>query len=67
MSSKAIPILKSYSSVNLYLDNNSAGEKATQLIKSDVIQSQDRRIEFKGFNDLNDYLCRKHKSNVQPP
>jgi DNA primase (bacterial type) len=67
MSSKAIPILKSYSSVDLYLDNNSAGEKATQLIKSNVIQSQDRRFEFKGFSDLNDYLCHKHKSNVQPP
>ncbi|WP_333624297.1 toprim domain-containing protein [Sphingobacterium siyangense] len=67
MSSKAIPILKSYSSVDLYLDNNSAGEKATQLIKSDVIQSQDRRFEFKGFSDLNNYLCHKHKSNVQPP
>ena len=58
---KAIPILKDYTVINCYLDNDNAGETAlaelTAIYGSTVIY---RSTLYSGFNDLNEYL--KHQS-----
>ena len=54
---KAIPVLKDYTAINCYLDNDNAGTMAlaelTAVYGSTVI---DRSTLYSGFNDLNEYL-----------
>ena len=54
---KAIPVLRDYTAINCYLDNDSAGKTAlaelTAIYGSTVI---DRSTLYSGFNDLNEYL-----------
>ena len=54
---KAVPYLKGYTSINCYLDNDTAGRTAltelTAIYGSFVI---DRSILYSEFNDLNEYL-----------
>jgi len=46
-----------YPGVHLYLDNNSPGDRDTQLIKSQLKQAEDKRSLYKNHEDLNLYLC----------
>ncbi|MNZ84583.1 toprim domain-containing protein [Sphingobacterium multivorum] len=57
MVAHAIPILHSYNFVDLYLDNDPAGDRATCLIKLELPKVKDNRIRFAGYSDLNEYLC----------
>ena len=54
---KAVPYLKGYTSINCYLDNDTAGQTAltelTAIYGSTVI---DRSILYSEFNDLNEFL-----------
>ena len=54
---KAVPYLKGYTTINCYLDNDTAGRTAltelTAIYGSAVI---DRSILYSEFNDLNEYL-----------
>ena len=54
---KAVPYLKGYTTINYYLDNDTAGRTAltelTAIYGSAVI---DRSILYSEFNDLNEYL-----------
>ena len=54
---KAVPYLKDYTTINCYLDNDSAGQTAltelTAIHGSTVI---DRSTLYSEFNDLNEYL-----------
>ena len=54
---KAIPVLKDYTAINCYLDNDRAGKTAlaelTAIYGSAVI---DRSTLYSGFTDLNEYL-----------
>ncbi len=54
---KAIPVIKDYTVINCYLDNDNAGETAvaelTAIYGSTVI---DRSTLYSEFNDLNEYL-----------
>ena len=54
---KTIPVLKDYTAINCYLDNDNAGKTAlaelTAIYGSTVI---DRSTLYSGFNDLNEYL-----------
>jgi len=54
--SKSIDFLKNYNRVYLFLDNDSAGEKATQFYIKNLRDVRDYRIKYKNYNDLNDYL-----------
>jgi len=56
---KAIDFLKSHKEIYTYLDNDEAGRKATELIKSNCVSVNDRSERYTGFKDLNDYLCQK--------
>ncbi len=48
--------LKTYKMANLYLDNDLAGERAKDLIKSTGIQVVDRSKYYEGYKDFNDYI-----------
>lgn len=67
MVNHAVPILQPYPKVYLHLDNNSAGNNATQFIQSEVLQAEDMRTEFKGYVDLNEFLCMSEIPDIKPP
>jgi DNA primase len=56
---KAMDFLKSHKEIYTYLDNDDAGRKATELIKSNCVSANSRSERYAGFKDLNDFLCRK--------
>ena len=54
---KAIPVLKDYTPINCYLDNDNAGTTAlAELTAKYGATVIDRSTLYSGFNDLNDYL-----------
>ncbi|NJB82807.1 toprim domain-containing protein [Wenyingzhuangia aestuarii] len=58
---KAINLLNDYTEIRLFLDNDKAGNEATDfLIKNVNGKIIDNRIHYKNFNDLNDYLMNKN-------
>ena len=56
---KAMSFLKSHKDVYTYLDNDEAGQKATEYIKSNCVSVNNRSERYAGFKDLNDYLRQK--------
>jgi 5S rRNA maturation endonuclease (ribonuclease M5) len=52
---RGIELLKGYVEINLFLDNDEAGNKATQMIIDAFPFSQDKREIYKNFKDLNAY------------
>ncbi|KVV13407.1 toprim domain-containing protein [Flavobacterium sp. TAB 87] len=52
---KNISILSNYTAIELYLDNDEAGDKYTSLILNQFPTAQDCRTMYKGFKDLNEY------------
>jgi DNA primase len=61
---KAMDFLKSHREIYTYLDNDYAGRKANELIKSANSTVYNRSTKYEGYKDLNDYLCQK--SMVKP-
>jgi hypothetical protein len=61
---KAMGFLKSYREIYTYLDNDEAGRKATELIKSNCVSVNNRSERYARFKDLNDYL--RQKPMVKP-
>ena len=47
---------QSYECVELYLDNDPAGDRATQLILQACGQVSDNRFWYRGYKDLNEFL-----------
>jgi len=62
---KAMSFLKRHKSIYTYLDNDDAGRKATELIKSANSTVYNRSTQYAEYKDLNDYLCGK-KLVVKP-
>lgn len=56
---KAMDFLKSHEKIFTCLDNDEAGRKATELIKSACPSVNDRSAQYAGFKDLNEFLCQK--------
>ena len=56
---RIMDFLKLHKEVYTYLDNDEAGRKATELIKSNCVSVNNRAERYTGFKDLNDYLCQK--------
>lgn len=55
-------VLGDYAKVELYLDNDKAGDDATQKIKTFHSNVEDCRLLYKNYNDLNDFINRKGPS-----
>jgi len=53
---ESIPELKKYDKVFSYLDNDKAGRKCFDYLKSAGINIEDCSHKYKGFKDVNDYL-----------
>lgn len=51
--------LKTYKMANLYFDNDSAGERAKELIKSTGIKVIDGSKYYQGYKDFNEYITIK--------
>jgi hypothetical protein len=63
---KAMSFLKKHRVIYTYLDNDDAGRKATELIKSINSTVYNRSSQFAEYNDLNDYL-RGKKQVIEKP
>lgn len=53
---KALIHIGEYQKIELFLDNDTAGTKATLKIQQKFQNAQDKRNTYKDFNDLNEYL-----------
>ncbi|KAA6328281.1 DNA primase [termite gut metagenome] len=59
--SQATGFIKSHKEIYTYLNNDEAGQKATQLIKTSCDFVNDWSAQYAGYKDLNDYLRQKPK------
>ncbi len=63
---KAIPIIEKYYYIETYLDNDPAGETATnRILDHACIGIYDGRNEYSGYKDLNEYLIQTSQNNNQ--
>jgi DNA primase len=53
---KNISILKEYPTIELYLDNDGAGDKYTNIVLENFLNAIDCRIIFKNFKDYNEWF-----------
>jgi hypothetical protein len=53
---KNVPVLINYTSIELYLDNDDAGNNYTELIRKQFEQVVDCRKLYREYEDLNDWL-----------
>lgn len=53
---KNFSVLENYQTIELYLDNDIAGNKYTEIIKEKFQNSIDYRGKFKGYKDLNEWF-----------
>lgn len=57
---KAIELLARYSEIKVFFDNDEAGDRATNLVlESTKNRASDKRVHYKKYNDLNDFLINK--------
>lgn len=54
---KNISVLEKYRTIELYLDNDSTGEKYTKFITERYPKAKDERFKYSKYKDLNEYLC----------
>ena len=54
--SKAMPLLEKAETIYSYLDNDDAGQKATQKMKDAGMNVLDQSNIYKGYNDFNEFL-----------
>ena len=50
----------SYQNIRLLLDNDKAGDKATEIFKKAFSETvSDERFKYSDYNDINDMICKK--------
>ena len=55
--------LENYEKIDLYFDNDEAGNRAVEIIKNEKIEAEDCRVLYSDFKDLNDWLIHENPSN----
>ncbi|WP_126652443.1 toprim domain-containing protein [Chryseobacterium aureum] len=55
--------LLNYDKIELYFDNDQAGNRAVEMIKNENQNTEDCRVLYSDFKDLNDWLIHKNPSN----
>lgn len=63
MISKIKNSLLNYDKIELYFDNDEAGNRAVEMIKNENQNTEDCRGLYSDFKDLNDWLIHKNPSN----
>ncbi len=59
MISKIKNSIENYENIELYFDNDDAGNRAVEMLKNEVKNVEDGRILHKDFKDLNEYLTQQ--------
>ena len=59
MISKIKNSLKNYENIELYFDNDEAGNRAVEMLKNEMKNVEDGRILYKDFKDFNEYLTQQ--------
>ena len=52
--------LENYQKIELYFDNDAAGNRAVEIIKNEKNEAEDCRVLYSDFKDLNDWLIHKN-------
>ena len=52
-----------YKNIELYFDNDEAGNRAVEMIKSEIENADDCRVLYSNFKDLNDWLIHENLIN----
>ena len=55
--------LGNYENIELYFDNDEAGNRSVEMIENENEIAEDCRFFYSGFKDLNDWLIHKNSSN----
>ena len=55
--------LENYEKVELYFDNDEAGDRVVEMIENENKNVEDCRVLYSGFKDSNDWLIHKNPSN----
>lgn len=55
--------LENYENIELYFDNDDAGNRAVEMIRNENQNAEDCRVLYSDFKDLNDWLVHKNPSN----
>ena len=55
--------LENYEKIDLYFDNDEAGNRAVELIKNEKNEAEDCRVLYSDFKDLNDWLIHGNPNN----
>ncbi len=58
LADKAAPILGTYKTIDLYLDNDSGGTTVKEKLMNDHPNCKDQSEAFKGYKDLNEWLIK---------
>ena len=61
MISKIKNLHKNYKKIELYFDNDEAGNRAVETLKKEFENVEDDRILYKDFKDLNDWVMSSAK------
>ena len=63
MISKIKNSLENYEKIDLYFDNDEAGNRAVEIIKNENNEAEDCRVLYSDFKDLNDWLIHGNPNN----
>ncbi|MBT2620626.1 toprim domain-containing protein [Chryseobacterium sp. ISL-6] len=55
--------LENYKNIELYFDNDDAGNRTVEMIRNENKNAEDCRILYSDFKDLNDWMIHKSPSN----
>jgi hypothetical protein len=55
--------LENYENIELYFDNDEAGNRAVEMIKNENQNAEDYRVLYSDFKDLNDWQVHKNPTN----
>ncbi len=62
MISKIKNSIENYKNIELYFDNDEAGNRAVEMIKNENKNAEDFRVLYSDFKDLNDWMIHKNPS-----
>ena len=57
--------IENYQNIELYFDNDEAGNRAVEMIKNENEKAEDCRVLYSNFKDLNDWLIHENLINVR--